>query len=185
MSEERNRAAMLSAPFHPHELEWRIGRSGVKNDRPWAYGLVYITNRAIMQRLDDVFTPFGWKNEYKDAPGGSGILCGISVKFGDEWVTKWDGAEPTAIESVKGGLSDSMKRAAVQWGIGRYLYEAGDVFLDMSPEKRDGWQYAKIKRSRDDRQGLTAYWRIPHPAEAGLPVPETTEGANRASEGGI
>ncbi len=26
------------------------------------------------------------------------------------------------IESVKGGLSDSMKRAAVEWGIGRYLY---------------------------------------------------------------
>ena len=49
-------------------------------------------------------------------------MCGISIKIGDEWVCKWDGADETDIEKIKGGLSGAMKRAGVQWGIGRYLY---------------------------------------------------------------
>lgn len=48
-------------------------------------------------------------------------LCGISVKIDNEWVTKWDGAENTDIESVKGGISSSFKRAANMWGIGLEL----------------------------------------------------------------
>ena len=44
-------------------------------------------------------------------------LCGIAIFFeGRGFITKWDGAEDSDIEAVKGGLSDSMKRAAVQWG---------------------------------------------------------------------
>lgn len=52
-------------------------------------------------------------------------LCGISVWDDEkkEWITKWDGADGTNFEETKGGLSDSMKRAAYQWGIGRYLYD--------------------------------------------------------------
>ena len=48
----------------------------------------------------------------------------------DEWVTKWDGAENTDIEAVKGGLSGAMKRAAVQWGIGRYLYKLEESWIN-------------------------------------------------------
>ena len=41
---------------------------------------------------------------------------------GTGWVTKSDGAEDSTIEAVKGAYSDSFKRAAVKWGIARYLY---------------------------------------------------------------
>jgi len=111
----------LKEPFPANDIEWRIQQSGAKNGKPWAMCLAYVTNRAIMERLDIVIGPDKWKNEYKTGPDG-GILCGISIKIGDEWVTKWDGAENTKVEAVKGGLSGAMKRAAVQWGIGRYLY---------------------------------------------------------------
>ena len=40
--------------------------------------LAYVTNRAIMERLDAVCEPQNWKNEFKPAPEG-GILCGISI----------------------------------------------------------------------------------------------------------
>jgi hypothetical protein len=43
-------------------------------------------------------------------------------------VWKEDGAENTDIEAVKGGLSGAMKRAAVQWGCGRYLYGLEETF---------------------------------------------------------
>jgi hypothetical protein len=84
--------------------------------------LAYVTARAIQQRLDDVVGPENWSNEFSTGPDG-GVLCGISIRVDDaEWVTKYDGAPNTDIESVKGGLSGATKRAAVQWGIGRYLY---------------------------------------------------------------
>lgn len=111
----------LSKPFPAKDIEWRVQTAGEKNGKVWAMVLAYVTNRAIMERLDAVAGPENWRNEYKEWIGGS-VLCGISIKIDGEWVTKWDGAEQTDIEAVKGGLSGAMKRAAVQWGIGRYLY---------------------------------------------------------------
>ncbi len=56
-------------------------------------------------------------------------LCGIAIYFeGKGFITKWDGAEDSDIEPIKGGLSDSMKRAAYQWGIGRVLYSLDTVW---------------------------------------------------------
>lgn len=122
----------LKLKFHEIDVEWRIQRSGIKNGKPWAMVLAYITNRAIMDRLDEVCGPENWKNEFIGGPCG-GVLCGISIKINDEWVTKWDGAENTQVESIKGGLSSSMKRSAVQWGIGRYLYNLDINWANIEP----------------------------------------------------
>ena len=120
----------LRAPFDPSHIEWRIGRAGEKNGKPWASVLAYLTSRAVMDRLDEVCGPENWKNEYDTGPGG-GVICGLSIKVDGEWVTKWDGAENTDLEGVKGGLSGAMKRAAVQWGIGRYLYDLPDGWANI------------------------------------------------------
>lgn len=117
--------------FDAEEIEWRLQQAGEKNGKVWAICVPYVTNRAIMQRLDDVVGPGSWKNEFRAGPGG-GVLCGISVRVDGEWVTKWDGAENTDVEGVKGGLSGAMKRAAVQWGIGRYLYALEESFASVA-----------------------------------------------------
>lgn len=121
--------------FKPEDLEWRIQQSGLKGDKPWAMVLVYVTNRAIMDRLDTICGSGNWRNEYrnvlvKDEKGveHTSMECGISILIDrpdntQEWVTKWDASSVTAIEPVKGVYSGSMKRAAVHWGIGRYLYK--------------------------------------------------------------
>ncbi|WP_312560897.1 Rad52/Rad22 family DNA repair protein [Anaerospora sp.] len=109
----------LQEPFAPSEIEWRVGAT--MGDKTKGIALAYVTNRAIQNRLDEVFGPFGWKNEFREWKNNS-QLCGISIFFNGEWITKWDGADDSETEAIKGGLSDSMKRAAVQWGIGRYLY---------------------------------------------------------------
>lgn len=133
----------LKDPFLPTDINWRIGQAGIKNGEPWAKVLAYLDNRAIMDRLDEVVGPANWRNEYQPGPGG-GVLCGISLRINDEWIAKWDGAENTEIESVKGGLSDSMKRAAVQWGIGRYLYEIGESWAKFIDKKAPGSYCSKI-----------------------------------------
>jgi hypothetical protein len=124
----------LSAPFEDSDLEWRLQWTNAEKTSGTA--VPYVTNRAIQNRLDSVVGIDGWKNEYipwhSDGKKSS-QLCGISVWIAErgEWLTKFDGAEDSDIESVKGGLSDSMKRAAVQWGIGRYLYTMSTVFVEV------------------------------------------------------
>ena len=51
-----------------------------------------------------------------------GFVCTIDIRINGEWVSRSDAAGDTHVEPVKGGASDALKRAAAQWGIGRYLY---------------------------------------------------------------
>ena len=111
----------LREPFPQNDIEWRIGSSGIKENKPWGMCLAYVTARAIQDRLDDVCGAENWQNDFKEAPQG-GVLCGISIWVNDKWVTKWNGSDNTNIEAVKGGLSGAEKRAGAEWGIGRYLY---------------------------------------------------------------
>lgn len=122
----------LKEPFPYEDIEWRLQSCGKTNGKFWGKCLAYVTNRAICNRLDEVCGPENWKNEFDKAPDG-GVLCGLSIKIGDEWITKWDGAENTNIEAVKGGLSGAMKRAAsTGWGIGRYLYNLEESWVEVS-----------------------------------------------------
>lgn len=162
----------LLTPFAEGDIEWRVQRAGVTRDKGWALVLAYVTNRAIQERLDEVATPEKWKNEFSTAPGG-GVLCGISIKSGDEWVTKYDGADNTQVEAVKGGLSSSMKRAAVQWGIGRYLYKLDSTLVNMQeakPKDMSGWHmhYDKDSNTR-------FYWQTPKLPDWALPKPDSKE----------
>lgn len=165
----------FDAPFAADDIEWRIQQSGKTRDgKVWAMVLAYVTNRAIMKRLDDVCGKAGWRNEYRDIPNNGGVECGISIKIDSEWVTKWDAAENTLVEAVKGGRSGAMKRAAVQWGIGRYLYNLEEGFAQISSDKKQGWHRAKLK------DGTGFYWLPPSlpdwamPASCNQPSPENT-----------
>ena len=164
----------LQEPFHEDDLEWRVQRCGVSGAKnAWVAVVAYVTNRAIQQRLDDVLGLGKWQNEYIPSPDGKGFLCGISIKIGDQWVTKWDGAENTNIEPLKGGLSGSMKRAAVQLGIGRYLYNLETKFaictlIDHRRESDNNYAKCKV--------GDIEYhidWRNPELPEWALPNVES------------
>lgn len=156
----------LSEPFAPEDIEWRVGQTGISRERRWIKVLAYVTNRAIMQRLDEIVGPTKWKNEYDKAPDG-GVLCGISIKVGDEWVTKWDGASNTDIESTKGGLSNAMKRAGVQWGIGRYLYDLKESFVEALPEGERG-----AFKNKDKETNKWYSWNPPDLPKWALPKKE-------------
>ncbi len=150
----------LLDPFDEHEIEWRVQSCGQGQKGPWAVVLAYVTNRAIQNRLDEVCTPVGWKNEFVVGPNG-GVLCGLSIFHNNEWITKWDGADNTAVESVKGGLSDAMKRAAVQWGIGRYLYRLDAGYARIS----DGGKHY----THDKKTNLRFRWDPPQLPPWALP----------------
>lgn len=118
--------AALVAPFIDIDLEWKVQTCGKsQNGRIWALVVPYLSARAIQNRLDETVGPGLWKNRYEPIMKGAdvaGWLCYLSIYCNGEWVEKCDGADLTDIEAIKGGLSNALKRAAVQWGMGRYLY---------------------------------------------------------------
>lgn len=109
--------------FPPDSISWRAGTTTA--DKKSCLPLAYIDARDVQDRLDEVVGPENWQIVFHDSPGG-GIMCGLGIRIereaGFEWVWKYDGADQTQFEAVKGGLSDAFKRSAVQWGVGRYLY---------------------------------------------------------------
>ncbi|GHV13437.1 hypothetical protein FACS1894219_08230 [Clostridia bacterium] len=138
----------LRAPFAFRDVEWKI--QVTTQDKARGMAVAYIDSRAIQNRLDEAVGVFNWKNTFEPWQSNSQI-CGLSVRDAEcgEWITKFDGAENTDIEPVKGGLSDSFKRAACVWGIGRYLYELGGIWVEVeqrgkSSVIRDN-QYQKLE----------------------------------------
>jgi hypothetical protein len=153
----------LGEPFPPERVEWRAGSTN--QDKSKALALAYIDSRAVMDRFDDAVGPENWQNDYRTGPDG-GVLAGIGIRIGGEWVWKWDGAENSDFEGVKGGLSDSFKRAAVKWGIGRYLYDVPAIWVDC--EQRGKTVVLKSKPKLPD-------WAMP---KAAKPTPPTGTSGN-------
>ena len=171
----------LAEPFPASDIEWRVGRSGMKDGEPWATVLAYVTNRAIMDRLDAVCGVGNWQNEFRPwTTGANGVMCGIAIRIDDEWVWKWDGAEQPKERNdgqpvaVKGGFSASMKRAAVQWGIGRYLYDVDEGFAVISQR---GKHYQPGKKASGDKPAQPAFkWDPPALPAWALPSEAKNDG---------
>jgi len=113
----------LSEPFPKDSIHWRVGATN--RDKTKAIALAYLDARDVMDRLDKVVGPSNWQNAYQ----GLGC-CGIGIKDFEtgEWLWRWNGAGETKVEAEKGQASDSFKRAAVLFGIGRYLYALPNVW---------------------------------------------------------
>ena len=139
----------LREPFGVNEIEWKI--QVTTQDKSRGMAVAYMDARAVQKRLDEVVGPFNWKNIYSLWQDKSQI-CGISIfnEERNEWVTKFDGAENTDIEPIKGGLSDSFKRAASAWGIGRYLYALDGIWVEIEPKGKSfatkQSQYEKLEK---------------------------------------
>lgn len=109
----------LKSEFPKERIHWRA--QSVTKDGSKAMALAYIDARDVMERLDDVCGAENWQCEYSHAEIKT--ICRIGIRVNDEWIWKADGAGATQVEAEKGAISDAFKRAAVKWGIGRYLYD--------------------------------------------------------------
>jgi hypothetical protein len=139
MTATSKQIAALAAPTPPEEIGTRPakGKSG---------GLSYIDARFVFDRFDEAVGPENWqciilwsgnielepqlKRNGDPIDGteahGAYPMAQISVHTENGWVTKQDIGDFSDIASVKGGVSDSIKRAAVLWGVGRDLYPKPD-----------------------------------------------------------
>src|SRR3954451_7325179 len=142
----------LAAPFNPREVRFKPGV--VSGNR--ALALVYVDARVIQDRLDEVLGVAGWQDEYECLPDGS-VVCRLHLRLGSEWITKMDvggqSEQPDEGDRRKAAFSDALKRAAVKFGIGRYLYRLPQQWVDYDPNKK---QFA--------RPPSLPAWALPGPA---------------------
>jgi hypothetical protein len=133
----------LAEPFDPAIVSWRVGPTNREKTKGMA--LAYIDARDVMRRLDEVCGPESWQDEYPWSDGKR-VVCKIGIRIHRvtdgvldefaEWVWKTDGAGDTDTEGEKGALSDAFKRAAVKWGIGRYLYDVESPWVAIEEKGR-------------------------------------------------
>lgn len=143
--------AALAAPFPPDAVSWRVGST--TGDKSKGMALAYIDSRDVQDRFDAVVGPGNWQRRHPHVSGTT--TCEIDVWCeGRGWVTKTDGAGDTDVEAEKGSLSDSFKRAAVNWGVGRYLYGLDAPWVELEPAGRSfkikKAEFAKLRRVLTD-----------------------------------
>lgn len=127
-------AAQLAAPFEADEVEWKP--QTVRGSR--ALAIAYVDARAVMDRLDQVLGVGGWHTAYREIPDG--VVCRLRARVGGGWVEHEDvgsfSDQPDGGDRLKAAFSDSLKRAAVHLGVGRYLYRLPHQWVDYDPGKK-------------------------------------------------
>jgi hypothetical protein len=155
-------ARQLSEPFDPGDVDFRVqGKANEQTGR--AQVVAYIDARAVQERLDAVVGAGNWSFDWQPlvidkgevmVAKGTVTICGVS---------KSDAGSASNFEQSLGAVSHCFKRAAVHWGIGRYLYN-----LPMN--------WVSVERGA----------RIPEPVlrelRGRLPRPAQTEARNRTAE---
>lgn len=106
-------------------FKWRVQSA----NQYGAKCVAYIDARDVQDLLDDVCGQAGWQSKYTEHKGNLFCSIGILDKHGT-WVWKEDCGTESNIEKAKGESSDAFKRAAVMWGVGRFLYKMELVQLD-------------------------------------------------------
>lgn len=120
--------AALAEPFPPEEVKQRWA------DKARTRKLSYVTARTVMNRFDRVLGPENWSDAYREW-GQHALICSITVTLPDgRTVSKSDiggrADMPDADNDDKSAGSDAFKRAAVKFGVARYLYNDGTPFDD-------------------------------------------------------
>ena len=114
-------------------FKWRV-----QSANKWGASCVaYIDARQVQDLLDEVCGQDGWQCKYEDHKNNMFCSIGILVTNfintkGDttmDWVWKSDCGTESQVEKQKGEASDAFKRAAVMWGVGRFLYSQKIVKL--------------------------------------------------------
>jgi hypothetical protein len=139
---------LLKRPFAEDKIHWRVGSTNAKKlgCKPWeatkGSALAYVDARDVMQRLDEVIGAQHWQCRYPLADSGL-LICEVGIRIsaldsiydmqdsGDQFVWKANGAGDTQVEAEKGKCSDAFKRAAVLWGVARYLYYLPFSWVDL------------------------------------------------------
>lgn len=110
--------------------QWRV--QSRSKDKSKAICTAYIDARDVMKVLDEHCE---WEVQYKELAGF--LFAGIGIKIDGAVMWRWDCGQRIEDnpqdqmyeQAGKSAASDAFKRAAVMWGVGRFLYDLETVTL--------------------------------------------------------
>ena len=170
--------------FPADQIKWRVGATN--GDKTKGIALAYLDARNVMERLDGVCGAGNWQVEYP-FPGCCRIGIKLAVQVGaeaplSEWVWKSNGAGETDFEGTKGQYSDAFKRAAVLWGIGRYLYDLSAPWVAIEPR---GKSYVIAKSAMPTLNALLSNVHRFKPGEKEKIIEGVKEALDKGDEMGL
>jgi hypothetical protein len=134
----------LEVPFDPAQIKWRVMRKS--EDQRSGVILPFADPRAYTDRLNQLFTPSGWKREYTisavpsltrvesgKAIVTSKVLVATAVTIsrlgshtgtGEEWADREN--------AVTAADAQAFKRACSCFGLGRYLYRFEEIWVNLN-----------------------------------------------------
>ncbi len=125
-----------------HDIDCRVQSVASRNETVKAILLLYKDARVDMRLLDQVFGPGGWQRTHEVINGN--LFCNIDLWDEDKhcWIRKQDVGVESNTEKEKGQASDSFKRAGFNVGIGRELYTAPFISVEL---KAGEWRAEQFK----------------------------------------
>lgn len=122
----------LAAPFPSQRVSWKP--QAFSRDRSSALMVAFVDARTVMERLDAV-CPGDWTFDVKLFPGTPPTARGRLTVLG---LTRSDVGEAGEGEAgtLKAAASDALKRCAVHFGVGRYLYDLPRAWVAWDEAKR-------------------------------------------------
>ncbi len=120
----------LSAPI---DYQWRV--QSFSKFKPQATCVPYIDARDCVRLLNE-HAIFGWERIYTQI--GDSLFCQVGLVMPDG-STQWrsDCGVESQTEKEKGQSSDAFKRACVNFGIGKFLYDLNMEYVDADAIKGD------------------------------------------------
>jgi len=126
----------LRAPFSGSRVQWRVGSTNRDGDGGTV--LAYVDKREYEARLDDVFGATKWTSELTSNEIGAVVKITATFPDGSEVYHtngcgyKLDKDGRVDADSYKGAISTAFKRAASEFGIGRYLYDMESPWVKLN-----------------------------------------------------
>ena len=160
--------ALLEAPFQ--EIQWKIQTMSKDSTKGMVVG--YIDARDVAARLDSVGVT--WSDSYTVLQMASTwvVECRLTI----DGITRTDVGTGDGEESAKSAYSDAFKRAAVKFGIGRYLYDLPTSWVAVENRQITKDAMASLHAAYNrliGKQATTAPAPAPKPVvEAPAPVQE-------------
>lgn len=163
-------ARRLQEPFDPREVDFRVqGKVNEQSGR--AQVVAYIDARAVQDRLDAVVGAGNWSFDWTPLVIDRGevmVAKGVLTLYG---VSKADAGSASNFEQTLGAVSHCFKRAAVHWGIGRYLYNLPASWVAVERGGRIPEQVLSDLRARLPRPAASApAAAAPRPAATSAPA---------------
>jgi len=129
----------LADYFPEEEVDWKA--QALTKDHLRALVVCYIDARSVINRLNRVVGG-DWSFDWEALPPegqrrivkGRLTVCGVSRSDVGEYAI--DPQHEYEMEPYKAAVSDALKRAAVHFGIGAYLYSIPAVWVDYDDTKR-------------------------------------------------